>query len=103
MPFGLYNAPATFSRSVSLLLRVLSRKSVIAFLGRDFDSHMVNLSDVLGRFEKYGRKLKPNKCQLFQKSVVFLGRQGNREGVQVHPGEITRIVNWGVPLYKRDV
>ena len=54
MPFGLWNAPATFSRSVSLVQRGLSWKSVIAFLddvvvfGRDFDSHMVNLSDVLG-------------------------------------------------------
>ena len=53
MTFGLCNAPATFSRSVSLILRGLSWKSVIAFLndvvvlGRDFDNHMVNLSDVL--------------------------------------------------------
>ena len=27
----------------------------------------------------------------------------NREGVQVPPGEITRIGNWDVPLCKRDV
>ena len=27
----------------------------------------------------------------------------SREGVQVPPGEITRIGNWGVPLCKRDV
>ena len=55
MPFGLCNAPATFSHSISLVLRVLSWKSVIAFLddvvvlGRGFDSHMVNLSDALRR------------------------------------------------------
>ena len=109
MPFGLCNAPATFSRSISLVLRGLSWKSVIAFLdevvvlGRDFDSHMVNLSDVLRRFEQYGMKLKPKKCQLLQDSVVFLGRLVSREGVQVPPGEITRIGNWGVPLCKRDV
>ena len=47
------NAPATFSRSVSLVLRGLSWKTVIAFLddvvvlARGFDSHMVNLSDIL--------------------------------------------------------
>ena len=61
MPFGLCNDPATLSRSVSLVLRGLSWKSVVAFqddvvaLGRDFDSHMVNLSDVLRQFEQYGR------------------------------------------------
>ena len=109
MPFGLCNAPATFSRSISLVLRGLSWKSVIVFLddvvvlGRDFDSHMVNLSDVQRRFEQYGMKLKPKKCQLLQDSVVFLGRLVSREGVQVPPGEITRIGNWGVPLCKRDV
>ena len=87
MPFGLCNAPATFSRSISLVLRGLSWKSVIAFLddvvvlGRDFDSHMVNLSDVLRRFEQYGMKLKPKKCQLLQDSVVFLGRLVSREWV----------------------
>ena len=60
MPFGLCNAPATFSRSGGL-----SWKSVIAFLddvvipGRDFDSHMVNLSCLLRRFAQYGMKLKP--------------------------------------------
>ena len=86
IPFGLCNAPATFSRSVSLVLRGLSWKSVIASLddvviyGRDFDSHIVNLSDVGRRFEQYGMKLKPNNCQLLQNSVVFLGRLVSREG-----------------------
>ena len=72
MPFGLCNAQATFSRSVSLVLRRLSWKSVIVFLddvvglGRDFDSHMVNLPDVLMQFQQYGIKLKPKKCQHLQ-------------------------------------
>ena len=43
-------------------------------LGRDIDSHVVNISDVLRRFQQYGMKLKPKKCQLFQNSVVFLGQ-----------------------------
>ena len=78
--FGLCNAPATFSRSVSLELRGLPWKSVIALLddvvvlGRDFDRHMVNLSDILRRFEQYEMKLKLRKCQLLQNSVLFLGR-----------------------------
>ena len=79
MPFGLCNAPATFSRSGCLVLRGLSWKSVISFLGvvvllaRDYDNHMVNLSDVLRRFEQYGRKFKPKNCKLLHTSVVFLG------------------------------
>ena len=72
-------------------------------LGRDFDSHMVNHFNVLRRFEQYGMKLKPKKCKLLQDSVVFLGRLVSWERVQVPPGEITRIGNWGVPLCKRNV
>ena len=48
-------------------------------------------------------KLKPKKCQLLKNLVVFLGRLVSRKGVQVPHGEFTRIGNWGVPLYKRDV
>ena len=48
-------------------------------------------------------KLKPKKCQFLPNSVVFIERLVSREGVQVPPGEITRIGNWDVPLYKRDV
>ena len=109
MLFGLCNPPATFSRLSFLVLMGLSWKCGIAFLdevvvlGRDFDSHMVNLSYVLRRFEQYGMKLKSEKCQLLQPSVVFLGRLVSRECVQVPPGEITRIGNWGVRLCKLDV
>ena len=67
-------------------------------LGRDFDTHIVNISDVLKRFEQYGLKLKPKKWQLFHNSVVFLGRLVSWEWVQVLPGEITRVDNWGAPL-----
>ena len=90
--------------SISLVLRGLSWKSVIAFLddvvvlGRDFDSHMVNLSDVLRRFEQYGMKLKPKKCQLLQGISGFLRAIVSRKGVQVPPGEITRIGNFGCTL-----
>ena len=72
MPIGLCNAPATVNRSVSLVLMELSLRSVIAILddvvvlGRDFDSHIVNLSDVLRRFEQYGIKLKPKNVTFFR-------------------------------------
>ena len=48
-------------------------------------------------------KSKPKKYQLLQDLVVFFGRLVSREGVQVPPGEITRIGNCGIPLCKRDV
>ena len=61
-------------------------ESVIAFLydvvvlGRDFDSHMVNISDARRRSEQNGMKLRPKKCQLLQNSVIFLGPLVSRKG-----------------------
>ena len=78
MPFGLCNAPATFSHAVSLVLRGISWDSVIAFLddvvilGRYFDSHLRNLSEVLRRFDQYGMKLKQKKST----SSEFCGVSG---------------------------
>ena len=50
MGFGLCNAPATFSRAMSLVLRGLTWSIVLAilddalFLGRDFQGHLDNLA-----------------------------------------------------------
>ena len=80
MGFGLCGAPATFARVMNLILRGLTWKTVLAFLddiivlGSSFQDHITNLRDALDRFRKYGMKLKPKKCSLFQKEVEFLGR-----------------------------
>ena len=54
--------------------------------------HMVNLSDVLRRFEQYVMKLKPKKCQLLQDTVAFLGRLVSQEGVQASLGRLLELV-----------
>jgi hypothetical protein len=38
----------------------------------------------LVRFREYGLKLKPNKCELFQKEVEFLGRVVGPRGIALH-------------------
>ena len=61
--FGLCNSPATYTRVISLVLRGLNWKVVLAFLddilvlGKDFEGHLANLRAVLVRFREYGLKL----------------------------------------------
>ena len=75
MGFGQCNAPATFSRAMDLILRKLNWDIVLAFLddvvvlGSSFDDHLDNLSKVLQRFRDFHLKLKPRKCDLFQREV----------------------------------
>jgi hypothetical protein len=73
MPFGLTNAPATFQRTMQFVLEGLLWKHALAYiddvivLGPDFPSHVANLKEIFERFRKHNLKLKPKKCQLFQR------------------------------------
>jgi hypothetical protein len=48
-----------------------------------------NLRAVLVRFREYGLKLKPKKCELFQKEVEFLGRVVGPRGIYIRTGALT--------------
>jgi hypothetical protein len=57
----------------------------------------------LVRFREYGLKLKPKKCELFQKEVEFLGRVVGPRGIYIGPGYIKDIQNWPRPKNKKEV
>ena len=109
MPFGLCNAPSTFSTVMNLVLRGLNWKTVLAFLddilvlGNTFRSHIENLRQVWERFRSYGLKLKPKKCELFQIEVEFLGRKVSKKGIEVGPGYVETIIDWPIPKCTKDV
>ena len=71
MPFGLSNAPATFSRLMELALRGLHWERCLVYLddivvfGRNFEQALENLELVFDRLASAGLKLKPKKCALF--------------------------------------
>ena len=109
MAFGLCNAPATYARVISLVLRGLTWRVVLAFLddilvlGRDFGDHLANLRVVFERFRTYGLKLKPRKCDLFRKKVEFLGRVVGPEGMKIGPGYVKDVKNWPEPRNSKEV
>ena len=86
MPFRLSNAPGIFCRALGLVLRGLSWQSVVSFLndivilGRGFEDHMKNMVQVLSRFRDFKQKLKPSKCELLKRDIIFLGHKVRREG-----------------------
>ena len=61
--------------------------------GEGFRGALDNLRAVLVRFREYGLKLKPKKCELFQKEVEFLGRVVGPRGIYIGPGYIKDIKN----------
>jgi hypothetical protein len=109
IPFGLCNAPSTFSRVMNLVLKGLNWNIVLAFLydilvlGNTFANHIKNIREVLDRFRSFGLKLKPKKCKVFQTQVEILGRVVSKNGNEIGPGYIETIHSWPVPRTTKEV
>ena len=109
LPFGLTNAPATFSRLMSIVMYGLPPEIAHSYLddviviAKSFDEMLENLDTVLMRFFEAGLKFGPTKCRLFRKEVAFLGHIVGRDGVRMDPAKIDAILKWPEPKNKRDV
>ena len=103
MQFGLTNAPATFQWVMEIAGRGLQWSRCLIYLddvlifGRTTDEHATRLKLMLERIHKAGLKLKPEKCELFQTEVRFLGHVVSAEGVQPDPTNTSKIRDWLVP------
>ena len=67
LPFGVASAPATFQKIMDTVLQglrgVLCYNSDILVSGEDEASHFKLLEEVSSRLEKYGFRLKQEKCR----------------------------------------
>ena len=103
MPFGLCNAPATFERLMSQVMRGLHWKRCLVYIddilvfGNDFESALHSLELVLNRVAEYGLRLKSTKCNLFRTSVPFLGHIVGRAGLECDPNKLSAVANWIPP------
>ena len=109
MGFGLCNAPATYARVMNLVLRGLNWQTTLAFLddilvlGGSYGEHLDNLGNVLRRFRQYGLKLKPKKCELFQRKVEFLGRVVTNNSIAMSDVDIEAVRRFPEPQCAKDV
>ena len=109
MPMGMKTSPATYQRLMELVLMNLQWQSCIAFLddflvfAADFGEHCKRLREVLQRFRNAGLKLKPKKCNFFQREVKFLGHLVNGNGVIPNPDNVRKLLEWPTPTCVTDV
>ena len=103
MPFGLANAPATYSRLVSKALRHLPTSEVLCYLddtaihSADAWPHLRILRKVLTAFRAAGLQISPEKAQLFRDHIRYLGHEASAQGVRI-PDEYTKVVRqWPLP------
>ena len=104
MPFGLCNAPATFERLMESVLARMPWETCLVYLddiivmGKSFDEHLVNLTQVFERLRSSNLKLSPKKCCLCQTQVTYLGYVVTRSGIKPDPKKVEAVQSWPVPV-----
>ena len=109
LPFGLANAPAAYSRLVQIALDRLPRGFSLGFIddiiiySATVQEHVDHVRQVVRLHAAVGMKLNLNKCHLMRKEVEYLGHLVSRDGIQMIPSYVDRIMDWPLPETGKDL
>ena len=109
MPFGLCNAPATFSHWINQILGDLLDTCVIAYLddilihSPNPEQHLIDVETVLQRLSASGAILNLGKSHFHREKVDFLGHTVDVHGISPTTAHIDAILNWPQIQNKQDV
>ena len=79
MPFGMTNAPATFQRTLDIVLSRFKWKSCLVYIddiiifSRNAEEHLRHVEEILITLRDAGVSLKIAKCEFFKDTVKYLG------------------------------
>ena len=88
MSFGLSTAPASFQRTMDIVLSGLTYVICLCYLddvivfGRDINEHNERLETVLLRLREHNLHVKLSKCKIAARQVAFLGHVISQAGIQ---------------------
>ena len=107
--FQAHTAPATFQRLLETCLGDLNLHWCIIYLddivifSKDLASHHKRLEAVFQKLEEAGLKLKPSKCELFQRQLAYPGHVISAKGVATDKGKVKAIRDWPTPTTVMEV
>ena len=86
LPFGTSSSPAIWQRFIDQVLQgldgVCAIQDDVLITGINDGDHLRNLENVLQRFEKFGLRVKPEKCRYMQDSVNYFSLQISKDGIK---------------------
>ena len=102
-PLGLSNSPCFFQNLVEKMFMGLKNKQCIFYLddvlsgAQTFDEMLENLKAIFSRIKSSNMLLKPSKCELFAKSLKFLGVMLDKNGISTCPEKVKAIIQMAQP------
>jgi hypothetical protein len=109
VPFGLTNAPASFSNMMLRVLDPVLDKWVVVYLddlliySKTKAEHLQHLRSVLALLRKNGLYAKLSKCSFMQDETEFLGHTVTKDGIKTSAGLTQAIRDWPTPKSTKDV
>ena len=103
MPFVLCNAPATFQRLMQSCLGELNLTYCLIYLddviiyAKDEEEHLDRLRTIFERFRRDNLKLKPSKCNLFQREITYLAHDVSAEGIRLSKAGLKAVAEFPEP------
>lgn len=103
MPFGLACAPATFQRTMDIVLASLKWNTAVAYMddvlifSKDYGLHIGAIKSVLSRLREAGLTINPSKCSFFKTNLTYLGHVITKDGIKTNPDTIRSVVEFPRP------
>jgi transposase InsO family protein len=109
MPFGLCNAPATFSTLMNKVFAPHLDDFVLVYLddilvySKTLEEHVEHLRKVLAILQKQQLFAKLKKCEFAKPSIDYLGHIISKDGIRTDPAKVAAVLEWPVPTSVHDV
>ena len=103
MPYGFYNALATFQHLIQNCLGELNPSFAMVYLddmivySETAEDHLTWLQAVFDHFAHHGLKLKLSKCYFFKEEITYLGHEISAKGMLPGQKGIKEIAWMGSP------
>jgi hypothetical protein len=103
MPFGLYNAPATFHALMNDVLQPYLRRFVPVFFNdiliysASWAEHLQHVAIVFNELRAHRIHLKCSKCSFGTTPVAYLGHVISADGVAMDADKVEAVAAWPTP------
>ena len=109
LSFGLKNSGIAFQKCMQQILSDFCFNNVIVYIddilimSRTFEEHLDLVGKILHTLMSNGIKVKIDKCELFKRSVQFLGHLIGETGIRKSPEFIQKIIDYPKPKTVTDL